>query len=271
MWLEGQGGDKAPGRALETFVEACDLKDHGGSSALAKRYFTGDGAPADMAKARHFFGKACGGQYEQLSCIYLGVMQHTGLGGPPDPATALASMRQGCTETWATRCGLEGAKVFMGKDGLPRAPAAGAALLGVACERGNAWGCGMLGDLLYRGEVVAEDRVRGRELAKKGCEGGEADPGCGVYGAALYHGHGGEKDLPLARKVLRQACDAKHGPSCRILGVMWFKGLGGKQNEVRADRHAAAGLRSQRQGRMLYCGADVGRGPIRQEEPAQGR
>ncbi len=234
MWESGQGGEKDSSKAMESFKKACELKDSGGCSSVAKRYFTGHGSAPDFDQARRYFALGCGGEFQQLSCIYLGVMMHAGVGGPADVDGAMVRMRQGCDRNWAKRCGKEGAKVFAGLAGIPSEPAASAALFEVACERGDFWSCGVLGNLLYRGEVIPEDRTRGRELAGRACEEGEADPGCGVYGAALYHGHGGAQNHPLARKVLKQACDAGHGPSCRILGIMWLKGLGGKANEVRA-------------------------------------
>lgn len=167
---------------LEECTEQCDKGHAGSCGALGTMYGNGTvKVSRDYAKASAYFTKACGGG-DVRSCVNLGEMKATGLGGAADPAAAATFFEKGCNE-------------------------------------GDAIGCGHLGQAYRAGTGVARDEARATVLLLKACEGGQPKS-CGALAALYAQGTGVTKDPQQAAKLYRRACDGNDGESCNAIGEL---------------------------------------------------
>jgi TPR repeat protein len=65
-----------------------------------------------------------------------------------------------------------------------------------SCERGDAWGCTMLGLHLYTGEGIARDWPRALRVLPGGCADGEDDPACSAARGLMTKIEAGESPPP---------------------------------------------------------------------------
>ena len=85
-----------------------------------------------------------------------------------------------------------------------------------ACERGEMYGCKILGDMYCKGEGVENDYLKAAALYEKTCNGGEAY-GCKVLGDMYYKGEGVEKDYLKAIQFIEKACNNGLKRECEML------------------------------------------------------
>ena len=82
-----------------------------------------------------------------------------------------------------------------------------------ACALGEARGCYFVGMALLKGEVVAKDLVRARQLWKRACDDGDG-AACHEYSGACLYGKGGEIDLEEACKATTVSCKLGYELGC---------------------------------------------------------
>lgn len=104
----------------------------------------------------------------------------------------------------------------------PMAPAVvcAARLFERTCAAGErAWGCGMWGLVLSRGEGVASDPARALEVLDRACAMTEYFP-CDVLGLAHRQGLFGEPSIDAARHAFARGCRGGYEPSCEALAAL---------------------------------------------------
>lgn len=146
---------------------------------------------------------------------------------PPPPATAtapsepaksklppeLADLEARCNLGTGEACVALG-KAYYNGQGVPKDPAAGAALVRKACDAGTAADCYDVGSVLWTGEDgVPEDKPTSLAFIEKACKGG-VDRACAFLGVVYQQGHGVEEDMAKARTNFEQACRLGHSVSC---------------------------------------------------------
>ncbi|PPB68315.1 tetratricopeptide repeat protein [Campylobacter hyointestinalis] len=75
-----------------------------------------------------------------------------------------------------------------------------------ACDGGDAFGCGPLGDLYKLGQGVKQDYFKAKEYYQKSCDGGNAG-GCGALGVLYELGQGVKQNKLKAKELYGRACD----------------------------------------------------------------
>lgn len=106
------------------------------------------------------------------------------------------------------------------KKDLPTA----AQLFEPACKGGLDMACAFFGMMLAKGEGVAKDETRARDVFEQGCT--DSFPGgCYLFGTACRAGLLGDEYTPRADALLTRACQHGVGEACNLLA----KGAEGAQ------------------------------------------
>jgi TPR repeat protein len=147
--------------ALALFEEAANRGSAAAANHAGSTFYSGDGVPVDYARARLYFAKAIAGGYYGNVLRYAQMLEG-GLGGPADPALALAAL-----ET-AARAGVAEAAFDLGVRydqavGVRHDPKAARNWYRLAIDNGYQAASFMLGVLLGTGQGGPVDR---REAAK---------------------------------------------------------------------------------------------------------
>lgn len=98
-----------------------------------------------------------------------------------------------------------------------------------ACDGGDATGCYHLGNILYQGELVKEDKKNAINLYEISCADNIA-PACTNMAYLLIFGDGMKKNTNKAIQLLRNACSTKNPNACYLLGLLYYEGNGVKKN-----------------------------------------
>jgi hypothetical protein len=94
-----------------------------------------------------------------------------------------------------------------------------------ACEQNSMSGCAALGVLLIDAEPPLGDKVEGRSLLERGCDGGP--PGaCLVLAKHLDGGTFGQSLPQEATERFARACDGGDAEGCATLAERYWKGVG---------------------------------------------
>lgn len=118
-------------------------------------------------------------------------------------------------------CSANAASVVEPEPESPTTPVDVATELQTACDAGDAAACTQLGIRYERGDVgTAHDHDKATALYARACELGNAT-GCYTQALILMYD---QKDVARAARLLSQTCDAKHGPSCAMLGDLYRDG-----------------------------------------------
>ena len=96
--------EKAPAKAVDYFVKACQAGHAYSCTQLAFQYLGGRGVPQSQAKAAAFFTKACDKGDGQACSGLADLAQYGGLGAP-DPAKAAALRKKACAAGYQAACG----------------------------------------------------------------------------------------------------------------------------------------------------------------------
>ncbi len=121
----------------------------------------------------------------------------------------------------------------------------------VACERGQAADCLLVGQAYATGDAVPEDAVRAATFFERACSGGSLE-GCWNLGQAVDEGQGATRDVARAAALFEKACARGEGvaKACNAIGYDYDHGEG-----VAQDRRKALGFFefACRKGEELGC------------------
>nr|QKW93666.1 hypothetical protein [Vitiosangium cumulatum] len=201
----------------------CERGDATDCLLLGLSFLSGDGVPADEARARQLLDKAC--QKEHFAaCGLLGQQRYMGVGGEQDVSAARPLLEKACTGGEPVGCILLGGIYEQGEDGEPDVPRA-RSLFERSCELGEAIGCSRLGLSLLSDEGASEgDIARAKALLTRGCEGGDG-VGCAKLGWLALEEADGKQGQRAACEAFKKGCDA--APSvCQTYGDLCDKDFG---------------------------------------------
>lgn len=121
--------------------------------------------------------------------------------------------RRACAGGLLIACTNHGAYLLNGGDGIEADPACAARLHELACDGGDAWGCGMFGFELVDGVGVPADLPRARKVLETSCEelGSFA---CRILGELLEQGRFGEVYRAAAPAAYARACQTGDVEAC---------------------------------------------------------
>ncbi|GAA8421876.1 hypothetical protein HpDR46_04170 [Helicobacter pylori] len=89
-----------------------------------------------------------------------------------------------------------------------------------ACNLNYGGGCGNLGVLYQKGEVVEKNLIKAAQYASKACDLNNGG-GCGNLGVLYQKGEVVEKDLIKAAYLYSKACELKESFGCGALAVLY--------------------------------------------------
>lgn len=111
-----------------------------------------------------------------------------------------------------------------------------------SCEQGDAEGCTSFGTMLERGEGIAIDWPRAREVLRRGCEAGSYGA-CINLGNLYRRGRGGDVDGEAAARLYIGACEAGVPTGCFNAGVVYRSGDGVARDLSLSHRYFDAACR----------------------------
>ncbi|HWM87626.1 MAG TPA: tetratricopeptide repeat protein, partial [Kofleriaceae bacterium] len=130
-------GSEAATRSIAQLGAQCDEGKLESCRALGVIHAEGTGVPADPARARALYEKACTGKLAK-ACNNLGLIYASGIGVAADPARAATLYRTACDGGDPLGCRNLGLMLVEGR-GVPADPAAAAALFEKSCAAGSAF------------------------------------------------------------------------------------------------------------------------------------
>jgi hypothetical protein len=199
MYDTGLGVAKDASRAVGLYSKACDGGLPLACSDLGTEYYNGTGVAQDFSKAVALYSKACDAG-AAVGCTNLGVNYQNGEGLAKDASKAAAFYSKGCkggdedgcekqaalkkteksapAEAKSKQTGDSGDKVVEDMNDLTREivaenQARSAKLSSDSCNRGLAQACSVLGDDYWKGEGVAKDQEKARQMFAIGCKMGD--------------------------------------------------------------------------------------------------
>lgn len=101
------------------------------------------------------------------------------------------------------------------------------------CDKGHMLSCAHLGVLHFKGQGVARDAAKGRELMDKACAAG-VGKGCNGLGVVAAKGLMGAPDLTKALEHYNQACQLGYMRACHNVGYVYEVGQGVPKDEEKA-------------------------------------
>lgn len=105
-----------------------------------------------------------------------------------------------------------------------------APLLDAECRHGNGMGCWVLAQLHRGGKLGSADLVKAAQLSIDACT--KSDFYCTDAGVAYIRGDGVAKDALRARELFRRACKARDRLACTHLGVLYASGEAGVSKDT---------------------------------------
>jgi TPR repeat protein len=206
MYLQGQGTERTPDRAIYWLREAVKERDGRGMNALGVAYEKGDGVDQSYRWARHWYLAAAEEKGYTEAMRNLGSLYRLGLGVAQDHAQALDWYRK------AARAGSLDAMVDVGMmyaRGLGVARDAEQALhwYRTAAEAGSPRGMFNLGLMYQEGTSVRRDYGEARAWYLRGAEAGSADA-MNNMGVLFQNGWGVRRDRAQAISWFRRAAAA---------------------------------------------------------------
>ena len=251
--------------ALQTAAEA---GDPAALTALADRYYAGQGVLQDFAQAAALYARAAETGLAEAQ-NRLGRQYHTGLGVPRDPATALrwfeAAAAQGAPQH------LFDLASVLEETGAEADLTRAADLYARAAQAGLAEAAVSLGVLYQDGRGVAQDYARAFELYSAAAETGHARAQNNL-GLLYVRGHGVPQDYPRAVALFEAAAQAGLAQAMTNLGVMYANGFGVPQSDAEAARLYRLGGRADAEAANLPQAVyDPRLTPVPSEPEAQAR
>lgn len=208
---------------------------------------------------------ACAERGDAESCLKLGVMAYQGDLVPKSMDTAAGAFMKACEKGNAKGCTLLGDVIANTKKDY----ALVAKLWTKACNDGEENACAGLGALHLMGAGIEKDAKKASNLLFRGCEGGNRDA-CSNLGMLYLGGNGMAKDLGVATKLFKLACDGDSAVGCSNYGYMVEFGKGGTDKDASKATlgYAKACRLDQRSCLWLGVAKQLGKGTPKDDDGA---
>jgi hypothetical protein len=258
IYSKGLGVTQDYKKAADFYTNGCDLGDMPGCMNLGYLYKRGYGVTQDAAKTSSLYKQSCDGG-ELLACDSLGIMYANAEGVAQDYPQAFSLFKKACDGGDLMGCTSQGA-MYVNGTGVAKDDSQAFSLFKKACDANSMVGCRNLGEMYRTGRSVPVDQAKARQLYDQACKGGDND-GCKVLAslkenttanvvapkpepvppapaslasntnnakAAADRGMSfySQKDYQHALPAFQEACTASDGSSCRLIGFLYFRGLG---------------------------------------------
>ncbi len=211
----GAGVAKDVKAAMSMFENACALSNEDGCQHQAFGLIGDHLGRRDLPRGIALFDRRCS-KGSARACASLATI----LSVFPEKATpALTYFDKACTLGQDDACANVAVIEVNGLGDHKPNPERALKFAKVACDRKNAFACGILGMMYVRGMGVAEDAIAGVKLLTSSCEANEP-AGCGYLAVCYYEGRGVARDEAKAAELFRKACDGGNGQACRALGEL---------------------------------------------------
>ncbi len=219
-YLEGRYIELNRARALALFERACSYGEGYGCNNLGGMLLVGSGVPADPKRGLQLAVRAC--YAEPKLCGNAAVAYRDGIGTPVNRARSVELFSRGCISGVADECA-DVAIAYSNGHGVPKNVARAAELNDISCRGGHMHACASLAsDYLY-GKGVDKDERHAAQLARYACERGKAPFGCTMFGVMMISGEGGlMQDRARGYDLMKWGCenDAR-GANCAVLGEVY--------------------------------------------------
>lgn len=170
LYEKGVGSPKDDQRAASFYRKACDGGDPQGCKNYGWMLQHGQGVAQDDVEARRYYERGCR-EGNASSCVDFGFFAQNGMGGPKDVPASASYYRKACDGDFALGCANLG-RAYANGWGVALDYDHAYRHLERACNLGELEACSDWGNLLVLGRGGRNDRVRGVELLRKGCAGG---------------------------------------------------------------------------------------------------
>jgi TPR repeat protein len=214
LQLTLRAGTRGGGRdAKRAFRIACESKQRGGCSRLAKLLYNGEGGEgSDPQQALDVYLSSCDGG-EPKDCVTAGSILLAGDRTRRDPAQARELFKLACEKGDGEGCGEFGKVLMQGTDGTKDENKA-VAYFQQGCDKNDGASCVAYAHVLAEGRIFQKKDTAGAlALYAKGCELGFA-PGCAEQAEFLRQGIGTVQDNERAVKLYREACNKQVALGC---------------------------------------------------------
>lgn len=275
IYSKGLGVTQDFKKAADFYARGCDMGDMPGCMNLGYLYKRGFGVTQDAAKTTTLYKRACEGG-ELLACDSLGFMYANAEGVAQDYPQAFSLFKKACDGGDMMGCTSQGA-MYVNGTGIAKDDSLAFSLFKKACDANSMVGCRNLGEMYQTGRSVPVDQAKARELYGQACKGGdndackiltsltangntsnanlakpvshkaEASPAAppSLTGATPNSEAAAErgmsfytqKDYQHALPAFQEACTASDGSSCRLIGFLYFRGLGVTQDFARSAEY----------------------------------
>lgn len=243
--------------AAVTSASAAPSVDWDAVATRALPLYDGLRKERNQAEAQRMFRDACEPR-SQLGCAGLGVTYIAGVDGTGKDATKAGQLLGKACEAKVARACSALARMYLGGVGVEKNGLKGIELARTACDGGEPRGCVTYARALLAGaNSVPKDYKQGLELSKAACEKGLAE-GCEVEADVYLDGLGVPRDGKIAQGLYAKACDAEQASACTSIAVQLLFGKGVPTDPKLAVEHAtrACDLESQK-GCAVLAGALV--------------
>ncbi|MCW5838127.1 MAG: sel1 repeat family protein [Labilithrix sp.] len=221
-YMCGAGVAKNERVAVTMFEKACSTRDADGCQRFAGALVSGvghDGHPssADVVRGLEVYDRACRSGAAR-ACGSIGAVMLLA-GNAAALPHGVAYLERACDGGFLDACGNLAVVEAEGLRGRAKDPERGAKLARAACEKSNAYSCGVFGKLQVEGTGTPKDEVSGAKLLTVACDAGEATA-CAQLGLCHYYGRGVNEDVGRATELFQKGCDGGNGPACRVLAEL---------------------------------------------------
>lgn len=258
--------------AQRAYKVACEGKQPGGCSRLAKLFYDGTATRRDPQQALDLYLSSCeNGEYNE--CVTAGRMLLSGDGGTrsdpsqarelfkqasekgvaaafnelgmalrkEDPQKAFMFLQQGCDKGDASSCIHVGDELRAGNDFVHKNERGAMIVYQQACDRGSAEGCTNLADLERAGVSGSKDEKAAAKHYQFACGQQQQQACINLAHYELDGSSGIDKNLMHAVETLAGACNKQHIlAACLDLGTAYRDGRGVDKDPAKAKPYLEA-------------------------------
>ena len=169
-------------KAAPFYEQGCKADVAPACNQLAGLYGNGQGGmPKDPKKAEELLLRACGPLMYAQACSNLASKIQFSKGGKAQIKRVLELYQRSCDLGSPGGCGSLGSLLVEGKNGAPKDPVKGMAVLEAACDEAKMPSlCWQISDYAAKGKFVRKDPARAADYMKKACAFGLKSKECGT-------------------------------------------------------------------------------------------